>query len=72
MQLERLILVGSHVSKCLNLNICGTKRDVAPKQRYDKFPSVGDHIHAIPTFDHAWATPRHIVKEVLRNLRSSI
>ena len=35
--------------------------DVAPKQRYDRFPSVGDHIHATPTFKHAWATPGHTV-----------
>ena len=33
--------------------------DAARKQRYDRFPSVGDQIHATPTFEHAWATPRH-------------
>ena len=38
----------------MNLNVSGTKRDVAPKQRYDKFPSVGDHINAIHTFEYAW------------------
>ena len=25
---------------------------VVPKQRHERFHSVGDHIHAIPTFDH--------------------
>ena len=52
---------GTHVSKFLNLNFCGTKKDVAPKQRCDRFQSVGDHIHATPTFEHAWATPGHTV-----------
>ena len=33
--------------------------DVAPKQRYGRFPYVWDHIHATPTFEHAWATPDH-------------
>ena len=37
------------------------KRDIAPKQRPDRFPSVKDHIHATPTFEHAWTTPRHAV-----------
>ena len=32
----------------------GTKRDLVSKERPDKFPSAGDHIHAIPTFEHAW------------------
>ena len=55
--------VGSWKSrfKTLNLNVSGTNRDVAPKQRYDRFPSVGDHIHATPTFEHAWATPKYTV-----------
>ena len=56
-----LLVAGSHVSKFLNLNISRNKRDVAPKQRYDRSPSVGDHIHVSPTFDHAWATPGHTV-----------
>ena len=38
---------------------CGTNRDVVPKQRYDRFPSVGDHIHAAATFVRAWANPGH-------------
>ena len=28
---------------------------------YQRFPSVGDHSHATPTSEHAWATPRHAV-----------
>ena len=47
--------------KTLNLNVLGTKRDVAPEQRPDRFPSVGDYIQTTPTFQHAWATPRHNV-----------
>ena len=39
----------------------GTKRDVVPKQRYDRFPSAEDHIHATPTFEDAWASPGHTV-----------
>ena len=35
--------------------------DIVPKQRYDKLPPVGDHIHVTPTYDHAWATPDHTV-----------
>ena len=31
-------------------NVFGTKKDVAPKQRHDRFPSVGDHIQLTPTF----------------------
>ena len=54
-------MAGSDVSKYLNLNVSGTKKDVAPKQGHDRFPSVGDHIHANPTFEHAWATLRHTV-----------
>ena len=47
--------------KTLDLNVSGTKRDVAPKQRPDKFPSTEDHIQVAPTFEHTWATPRHTV-----------
>ena len=56
-----LQVAGIHVSKFLNSNIYGTKSDVIPKQRYDRFPSVGDHIHVLPTFKSAWATPGHTV-----------
>ena len=37
-----LQVAGSHVSKFLNLNVSGTKKDVAPTQSYDGFSSVGD------------------------------
>ena len=52
---------GSHVLKFLNLNVSGTNKDVAPKQRFDRFSSVEDHIHTTPTFEHVWATPGHTV-----------
>ena len=35
--------------------------NVAPEKRYDRFPPVGDHIHATSTFEHAWETPAHII-----------
>ena len=67
-QLEKLIfdytpviVAGSHVSKFLDLNVSGTNRGVAAKQRYDRLPSVGDHIHAATTFECAWATPEHAI-----------
>ena len=44
------------------MNVSGTKRDVAPKQKPDRFPSIGDHIQVTLTFEHTWATPRHTVK----------
>ena len=47
--------------KTLDLNVSGTTRGVAPKQRPHRFPSIGDNIHATPTFKHTWATPRHTV-----------
>ena len=54
-------MAGSHVAKFLNLSVSGTKIDVAPEQRYDRFPFVGDQIYATSTFQQAWATPRHTV-----------
>ena len=39
----------------------GIKRDVAPKQRYDRFSSAEGHIHVTPTFEYVWTTPRHTV-----------
>ena len=51
----------SQMIKTLNLNISGTMRDVVPKQRPNRFPSIGDHIQVTPTFEHTWATPRHTV-----------
>ena len=56
-----LYVAGSHVSNFLNSNVSKTKRDIALKQRYDRFPSVQDHIHSTPTFEHAWATTQHTV-----------
>ena len=47
--------------KISNFNVSGTKRNVTPKQRPDKFPAIGDHIHATLTFEYAWATPRYTV-----------
>ena len=35
-------------------------RRMQPLYNY-RFPSVGDHIYATLTFEHAWATPRHAV-----------
>ena len=35
------------------------RRDIVPKQRYDRFPPTGDHINASTTSEHAWATPGH-------------
>ena len=57
------IIVGSWKSrfKTLNLDVSETKRDVAPTQRSDRFPSIGDCIHATPTSEHVWATTRHTV-----------
>ena len=55
--------------KTFNLNFSGTKKDVGPKQRLDKFPSIGDHIQVTPTFEHTWVTLRYTV---FRNLRSGI
>ena len=52
---------GSLLSKFLNLKVSVTNKDVAPKQRYDRFPSVGNHVHATLIFEHAWATPKHTV-----------
>ena len=47
--------------KSLNLNVFGTKRDVVPKQKPDRFLSIGDHIHVTPTLEHAWKAPKHTV-----------
>ena len=37
--------------KILDLNVSGTRRDVAPKQRPDKSPSIGDHMQVTPSFE---------------------
>ena len=53
----------SHVSKFLDFSVSRTNWYVVPKQRYDRLPSVGDHIHASTTFEYAWATPGHTIIE---------
>ena len=55
-----LLAVGNHVSKFLNLNVSETKLHV-PKQRYDRFLSVEDHIHMPLLLELAWATQGHTV-----------
>ena len=45
----------------LNLNLSGTKKDVASKQRPDRFPSIGNHMQVTSTLEHTWATPIHTV-----------
>ena len=64
-KLERLIfwVAGSQMMKNLDLNVSGTQRDVAPKQRPDRLSSIGDHIQVTPTFEHTWVTPRDTVIE---------
>ena len=47
--------------KTSDLNVSDIERDVSPKQRPDRFPSIGDHIQVTPTFEYTWATPRHNV-----------
>ena len=42
-----------NVIKTLNFNVSGTNGDVAPKQRPDKFSSVGKQNHITTTFEHA-------------------
>ena len=58
---QLLQVARSHVSKPLNLNVSGTNRDVVPKQKYDRFPSAGDHIDYTNTFENAWTAPEHAV-----------
>ena len=36
---------------------------MSPKQRYDRFPSIGDQIRTGLNFEYAWTTPRHTVIE---------
>ena len=54
-------VAGNHLPKFLNLNVSVTNRDVVPKQRYYRFPSVVDHIYATTTFDYACVTPGHTI-----------
>ena len=58
--------------KTLNLNVSGTKRDLTTEQKPDRFPSVGDHIHVAPTFEHTWETQHILLQEVLRNLSCGV
>ena len=58
---DRHIVLGSWKITTLELNVNGTKRDVTPKKRPDRFPSIRDHIQVTPTFELTWATPRHTV-----------
>ena len=46
---------------CFEFKCGGTNSDEVPKQRCDRFLSVGDHIHVTPTFQHGWGTARHTV-----------
>ena len=46
----------------LHLNVSGTKRDVALKQRPDRFPSIGDHIQVIPTFEHLGNPKTYVIE----------
>ena len=41
-----------NVIKNLSLNVSGTKREVDPKQRPDKFSCVRELSHITPTFQH--------------------
>ena len=50
-----------NVIKTFNFNVSGTNGDVAPKQRPDKFSSVGKQNHITTTFEHVQATPRDTV-----------
>ena len=58
------IIVGSwkSLSNIFNLNVFGTNRDAVPKQKYDRFSSVGDHIHATNTFEYTRATLEQTIK----------
>ena len=38
--------------KILEFKCLWNKEDVAPKQRYDRFSFIGEHIHVTPTFEH--------------------
>ena len=34
---------------------------VVPKQRYNRFSSLGQNVHVTTTFEYAWATPGRII-----------
>ena len=59
----------SHVSKFLNSNVSVTNRDVVPKQKYDRFLSVGDHIHELLLLSMPGQPQDLLLEEVLKTLR---
>ena len=42
-----------NVIKTFNFNVSGTKGNVAPKQRPERFSSVGEQNHITTIFEHA-------------------
>ena len=62
---QLLYVAESHVSRFLNLNVSVTNRDAAPKQRYNRFPSVGDHIHATTTLSRPGYATTYYYKRFL-------
>ena len=42
-----------NVIKTWNFNVSGSKMDVVPKQRPDRFSFVVEQNHITPTFEHA-------------------
>ena len=56
--------------KTLDLNVSGTKGDVVPKQKADRFLSIGDHIQVIPTFEYNWETSRQGVLSISKRSRT--
>ena len=58
----------SHVSKFLNLNVSVTNRDAVPKQKYDRFLSVGDHIHELLLLSMPEQPQDLLLEEVLKTL----
>ena len=56
-----ILVTGSYVTKTLNLNVSGSKRDGTPKHKPDRFPSIWNHLVATPMLEQAWKTPRHTV-----------
>ena len=40
-----------------------TNKNVAPKQRPDRFRCVANYNDSTPTFEHGWTSPKHTVIE---------
>ena len=40
-----------------------TNKNVAPKQRPDRFRCVANYNDSTPTFEHDWTSPKHTVIE---------